>query len=252
VERIRRPQRVQMVGAQPQRSRLNGGSTQYGRMLLQPTFTEYQRYTGKTTDWVELGPTDTGYADTLRGDAGGWYRLEVRIENVQGDSESSWQPPPDTAVPERRPLTNYYQRPALVMHVGIGDVFIIAGQSNSANSGWPPQAPRDERVVTFDGRDWQPAYDPQPLATNHGGSPWPILGDMLVRSLQVPVGFVSLGQGGSTVATWQPQNKQFYPLLRRLVNRLGPHGARGVLWHQGYSDARDRTSKEAYFKVSWP
>ena len=33
-------------------------------------------------------------SNTQVSDAGRWYRLEVRIENVQGDSESSWQPPP--------------------------------------------------------------------------------------------------------------------------------------------------------------
>ncbi len=244
------------------------------RLLLLPTYTEYRTHTGETTDWVDLAATAGGfksgsvnYAGKLTGKAGGWYRLEVR---VAGDNSTSWkQTPGASLVGPCYPLTDYYQRPALVMHVGIGDVFICAGQSNSANSGWPPQLPQDERVVCFDGSCWRPAYDPQPLATNHGGSPWPILGDMLVRSLQVPIALISTGQGGTKAGTWQPLRntaplverpnpdrdaKSTYPQpgqgpylqLSRLAKMLGPKGVKAVLWHQGYSDARDGTTSEQY------
>ena len=238
------------------------------RLLLLPTFTDYRPYGGATTDWVPLQDTSNGYTGQLIGKAGGWYRLEVRVNGGQ-DIPESWKPDPDPNLPERIDLTGYCQLPALVMHVGIGDVFICAGQSNSANSGWPPQFPGDERVVSFDGSHWRPAYDPQPLATNHGGSPWPILGDMMVRSLDVPVAFISTGQGGSKVETWLPDRDPTqlterpgtgadakpgswtpsgrpYRQMARLVNMLGPNGVKAVLWHQGYSDARDGTTAEQY------
>ena len=246
------------------------------RLLLQPTHTEHRPYRGRTTDWARLEPTDSGYTGRLKAESGGWYRLEVRVDGKSGTPDV-WRAASDSNLTgPLYPLTDYYQVAALVMHVGVGDLFLCCGQSNSANSGWPPQLPKDERVTCFDGVRWRPAYDPQPLATNHGGSPWPILGDMLVRSLQVPVAFVSIGQGGSRVSTWQPESEG-EPLIERpipgddapaqaaaeaaearqpgcgpfeqlakLAQAMGPNGFKAVLWHQGYSDARDGTTAEEY------
>ena len=142
------------------------------RLVLLPVHTAYQPYAGQTTAWVHLSQTQGGYAGEALATAGGWYRLEVRCQGKNGEGIL-----------------------AVVQRVGIGDVFICAGQSNGANSGWPPQVPHEDRVVAFDGQTWRLGHDPQPMATNTGGSPWPILGDLLVRSLQVPIA-VCRGQSG--------------------------------------------------------
>ena len=97
----------------------------------------------------------------------------------------------------------------------------------------------------------------------------PILGDMLVRSLQVPIALISTGQGGTKAGSWQPlpdtaplverpnpdrdakdtslqPGEGPYLQLLRLARMLGPKGVKAVLWHQGYSDARDGTTSEQY------
>lgn len=81
---------------------------------------------------------------------------------------------------------------AVIEKVGVGEVFITAGQSNSANFGRPKQAAKDDRVVYRNRRgQFVPAGDPIPGGCGRDGSPWPILGDLIVESQQVPVCFRS-------------------------------------------------------------
>jgi hypothetical protein len=91
-----------------------------------------------------------------------------------------------------------------------------------------------------------------------GGSPWPLLGDMLQRALDMPVAIASTGFGGSSVADWQPDAEpvsahvphSLYPALRQRVASLG--GVRAILWHQGESDAslgRDSASYHQLFRA---
>ena len=147
---------------------------------------------GISTDWVVIvnAPTNGPYAGTLTNiTAGGWYRIEVRAVDAN----------------------NNVTLTAAVDRVGVGDIFVTAGQSNAACYGNPLQVPNDDRVSAFSftlfATNWQFAKDPQPnisggMATS--GSPWPILGSLLVASNQVPVGFVGLAYGGTSISQWLP------------------------------------------------
>jgi hypothetical protein len=150
---------------------------------------------------------------------------------------------------------------AAVDHVGVGEVFVVAGQSNSANHGEERQRTATGRVAAFDGQRWQIANDPQPGASGGGGSFMPPLGDQLVERLGVPVGFIACGIGATSVREWLPKGDVFAqpPTLEGRVEKLpdgqwrskgeafanlvarmkgvGPDGFRAVLWHQGESDA---------------
>ena len=139
---------------------------------------------GKASPWQDIHPTFTGEAfeGVLVAPVGGWRRLEVRA--VVGD-----QVVQETAVE----------------HVGVGEVFVVAGQSNSANHGEEKQRPNDDRVVSFDGKSWRPADDPQPGATGRGGSFLPPLGDAIAKRFDVPVGFIACGVGGTSVREWLPR-----------------------------------------------
>ena len=175
---------------------------------------------------------------TLEVPAGGWFRLEVRATE-QG----------------KEPATS------AVQEVGVGEVFVVAGQSNSANHGEVKLETETGRVAAFDGAQWHLCKDPQPGASGDGGSFMPPLGDELARRLDVPVGFIACGIGATSVREWLPAGAGFpHPptlegrVLRRadgsweskgeafamLVDRMkaaGPAGFRAVLWHQGESDA---------------
>ncbi|MBL4702675.1 MAG: hypothetical protein JKX85_15630 [Phycisphaeraceae bacterium] len=167
---------------------------------------------------------------SLRLHAGGWYRLEFRFEKSNGEVI-------ETAID----------------HVGIGEVFITAGQSNAANWGKPKQRTRTGMVVVFDGKRWQAANDPLPLCDGKSGSIWSLVGDRLNKALNMPIGFMCLGVGGSGVRQWNPENyrnkvknAQLYGRFKKYVPLLRPYGFRAVLWHQGETDRMSR--KDVYVR----
>ena len=148
--------------------------------------------------------------------------------------------------------------------VGIGEVFYVTGQSNSANHGEVKMACESEYVQTFTGKAWQECIDPQPGASGNGGSFMPELGDELEKRLHVPIGFVAGGIGATSVREWLPAGVKFtepptlhgrvralpdgtwesngkaYDTLIERLKVMGIHGVRAVLWHQGESDAHQK------------
>jgi hypothetical protein len=205
------------------------------------------RCTGEPVDgrlpagWQTIPPDASGaFAAELSIPGGGWYALELRV--IDGE----------------KPVAT-----ARVDHVGVGEVFVVAGQSNSTNYGSGPQKPQTGMVSTFDGNTWRPADDPQPGTQDRGrgGSFLPAFGDAMARRFHVPIGVACCGAGATSVRQWLPKGaridipptttraiKQIAPgqwecsgelydgLLKR-VRALGPHGFRALLWHQGESDA---------------
>jgi serine/threonine protein kinase len=166
--------------------------------------------------WREVplaGPAGR-FDHTLQVPAGGWYRVELRA--LKGG----------TAVGS-----------AQVEHVGVGEVFVVAGQSNATNCSPDRTKPVSGMVASFDGYHWRPADDPQPGVHDHsgGGSCWPALGDALYARYHVPVGIAATGHSGTSVNQWQPGGELFRWTVTRL-HQLGPNGFRAVLWHQGESD----------------
>lgn len=181
------------------------------------------------TGWTLIDSSVGGgtFAGTLDVDAG-WYTVEVR--GTDGTTEHA---------------SNSVDR------VGVGDVFITAGQSNAANFGSPTQAADDDRVSYHNvGADsWTHADDPptNPSASSGGGgAPWPELGDQLAASNGVPIAFVPIADGSSTVASWLPASGDNYPNLQAAVEALGVDGFRAVLWHQGESDSLGSTDAATY------
>lgn len=179
---------------------------------------------GTATTWQEIDGTLQGgtFAADLIVPAG-WYDIEVR--GLSGDVVVGTE---------------------TVGEVGVGDVFVTAGQSNSANWGAPPLVPADPRVSAYGPGGWQFGSDPQPIADGtNGGTPWPALGDAMALTWDVPIGFISVGVGGTRVDQWLPGGS-LYPRLRDALQTLGPDGARAVLWHQGESDYINGTLSESY------
>ncbi len=179
---------------------------------------------GKALDWVVLAKGDQikdgKFSGVLKLETGGWYALNVRFRKSAEDAA---------------PIEE-----AAVAQVGVGDVFVTAGQSNSVNFGNPRQKSSESLSVYFDGKKFTPAADPIPDATGNGGTPWPILGDMLSRTTRAPVCFRSATVNWLRVNEWLPGDKS--KNVERLVERVkwfGPDGIRAVLWVQGEADADD-------------
>jgi hypothetical protein len=186
---------------------------------------------GRAVGWTVIAKgdrTDAGnFSGKLSLEAGGWYAVSVRARRGE------------EVIAE-----------AGVTKVGVGDVFVTAGQSNSANYGRPRQAAKDDRVVYYNGKAFVPAKDPIPGGCGGGGSPWPILGDRIVKSQRVPVCFRSATQTWTQVRNWLPGVKCrrffLYKNLVACVRHFGKDGVRAVLWHQGESDSVAKTPAATY------
>jgi len=171
---------------------------------------------------------------------GGFYQLQVRLL-------SAHQTIAETSIP----------------HVGLGEVFVVSGQSNSTNYGEVRQQTQTGMVVNFTGDTWRLADDPELGVQDHStkGSFMPSFGDDLYRKYHVPIAVAPVGHGSTSVRQWLPKDApvDVMPTMTRFVTRnaqgelvsdgtlfdgmmqrihqLGKHGFRALLWHQGESDA---------------
>ena len=192
--------------------------------------------------WVRLKfqPASGNFHRSLRVPAGGFYTVEVRLLRSHVVVAT-------TSVP----------------HVGVGEVFVISGQSNSTNWGEQQQTTQTKMVSSFSGTSWSLADDPQPGTQDNStkGSFLPPFGDALVRRYHVPIGIVSVGRGATSIRQWLPAGERvdvlpatskfivhdpqkglvcdgtlFNTMIQR-IRQLGPHGFRALLWDQGQSDS---------------
>ena len=214
---------------------------------------------GTSTGWrtIQDNPTGGAYAGDITGQ-GGWYNLEVR--GMNGD-----QPVGNATTVER---------------VGIGEVFIIAGQSNAQGIHQEAPNPRNDRVNCVNYRypdGGFPNDPPMPVFTLLDNTPgftiaprgvgswcWGQLGDQLVRRLNVPVMFFNAAFTGTAVRNWResaPDGSTAFgifngePYLGRqpyinlkialqfYANMLG---VRAVLWQQGETDNLVNTETSRY------
>lgn len=148
----------------------------------------------------------------------------------------------------------------------VGDVFLVAGQSNAASHGMLDGTPAAADVNSFHmmadpvSKTWSPLKEPMAFATAwdlaHAGSPWVAFADELGARTDVPVAIVNVARGGTAVRYWLPASKAEDPLTGQQMDlfegRLVPAGAslgthlghgnvhcsfKAVMWHQGEGDA---------------
>lgn len=197
--------------------------------------------------------------------AGGWYELEVRGMRQ------------DTVVG----MTT-------VERVGVGEVFLVAGQSNAMGipnlgakgaSDWVSGVDRLNKI--YDEKESMTISPDQPLpvptfsrltpASNlfpTGETPWlwGELGDRLVERLRVPVLFFNTAWAATTAENWSQSaegkaaynmyvgkywaNQQPYANFRNLLQQYHRQfGLRAVLWLHGESDASHVKSTSAAYQA---
>jgi hypothetical protein len=146
-------------------------------------------------------------------------------------------------------------------HIGIGDVYVIAGQSNAAGYGKdfacdPPEP--GIHLLRNNGR-WDMAdhpfnentatiHDVNSESANPGHSPYLAFARRLKKYLGCPVGLIQTAKGGSSLREWDPDTG---PLYKNMMTILAGHGpVKGILWYQGCSDTGpgDRDSYLERFK----
>ncbi|TDE13719.1 T9SS type A sorting domain-containing protein [Dyadobacter psychrotolerans] len=168
---------------------------------------------------------------------------------------------------------------AVLQRLGVGEVFIISGQSNAQGlKAYPGPSAVDERVqyISNYNNDSKDELTDPPRAVfskitadigfmaPRGQSAWcwGILGDLLVARLNMPVLFINTAWEGSAVENWvqssngiltQSKYGAWYPpqmpyanLRIAARNYAAQYGARAILWMQGETDGLFSTPASSY------
>ena len=144
----------------------------------------------------------------------------------------------------------------MVHHIGVGDVYVIAGQSNAAGRAKGPVADDPEpgvHVLRSSAR-WDLATHPLGETThavhlghfenhNPGHSPWLHFAKRLRRELNYPIGLVPCAYGGSPLRWWNPEENG--ALLTNMLAMLGDFDLhpKGVLWIQGEAEGFENAAE---------
>jgi hypothetical protein len=199
-----------------------------GRIVLED---EYRAVT-RTLDWQPVAASPDGtWSVTLRNvPRGGLYRIETALRLDGGPVE-------------------WAQRGDAIHHLGVGDVWVIAGQSNAAGYGKSPvQDPPELGLHMFRASgEWALATHPLADSTrtqypanregaNGSHSPFLAFARVLKRRLGYPIGLIPAALGGSPISAWLGSLDG--SLFRTMLDYLRDAGgsARGMCWYQGCTD----------------
>lgn len=177
---------------------------------------------------------------TLTIPAGGLYRIETGLETKGTTPGVQWLFRGDTR-----------------LHIGVGDVFLIGGQSNAAGYGKDTAFdPPELGVHLFRNRHtWDLATHPMNEsafgadAKNaemgvSGTSPYLSFGKYFRKFSHYPVGLVATAMGGMPMKRWNPEGGKLFVNMVQQAQACGGQFA-GVLWYQGCSDT-DKKNADAY------
>ncbi len=210
---------------------------------------------GVATDWTTVvdKPQNGSFVGSIKG-TGGWYQLQVR----------GWK---NGAVVSQ----------STVEKVGIGEVFLIAGQSNAEGKrNFGEKASVDDRVNCFDYQKIDFLDEIPPFQSfshiertssiaprGQGTWCWGELGDLLAKRLNVPIMFFNAAYEGTSIENWYSSsigvatkhpffqftfpNQTPYSYLRiSLQYYISQLGLRSVLWEQGEAESELKTTQEYY------
>ena len=174
-------------------------------------------------EWQKAEKCENTFSTTLcRVPAGGLYRIEVRLGA------------------HRYSIPNDSSAQVAVHHIGVGDNYVIAGQSNSSGTGkGEAEVPLDMMVHALrDAKTWDIATNPLDiLYTKH--SPWISFAKTLAHKLGYPIGLIPTARGGSHLSRWLPnENKDLFENMVRVVKENNV-GLKGMLWYQGCAEAAE-------------
>ena len=154
----------------------------------------------------------------------------------------------------------------------VGDLWLLAGQSNMADSGYMPSLTEESDMVHafYMNNIWDISRDPlhdltHAVAPVHGGNPnnpYPkeklkrgtgpgsSFGLEMYKTTGVPQGLIACAHGGTSMDQWDPALKKDggYSLYGALYQRLQMLGGKvaGLLWYQGCNECGSAEKANAY------
>ncbi len=163
---------------------------------------------------------------------GGPYRIDTSLETKSTVPHLIW-----------------LYRGDCVLHIGVGNLFIIAGQSNSAgySRDYCMDAPSMDVHLFRNRNKWDIASHPMNESTAAGSlpneemgvagvSPYLSFGKCYAKLTGMPVGLIQTALGGSAMARWKPMKGDLYGnMIDKIHQTKGAYA--GILWYQGCSDA---------------
>lgn len=195
-----------------------------GQYTGTPTAIE-ARWKGGAWTTIDAAPAGGAYAGTLAGQSAGQGTLEVRFANATSVTDSA-------------------------IYVGVGDVYIVAGQSNATGQGTNNQVYTHATLkagLYNSAGAWKELSDPTHPANK--GSVWPLLATSLMASQGVPVAFVATAVSGTGLTSldpdWQPGHTSYDNAIAYIAASKLPK-AKAVLWYQGERDAALNASEALY------
>ena len=162
---------------------------------------------------------------------------------------------------EKSGWSEWGTRGDIVQHIGVGELFVIAGQSNSSGYGKdfiydPPELGvhiyKNNKSWTLAAHPLQDSTgaenNPNRDAGNTGHSLYLSFAKYLKRELGCPIGLIQASQGGSALAAWNPFEEG--ALYRNMIEQINECGGsvRAVIWYQGCSDTVNEQRADTYFE----
>lgn len=184
---------------------------------------------------------DKTWSAEIKVPAGGLYRIETSL------------------LPENASLEGAIHGD-FIHHVGVGDLWAIAGQSGAAGygKGEIPDGPELGVHILRNQEKWDLATHPLRDTRNEGlkqeggpyHSPFLIFAKKLKESLGYPVGLIQAAVGGSPLSQWNPKENPGAPLYRNMLHCIALAGGKiaGVCWYQGCSEAMTSPAYLSYLE----
>ena len=128
---------------------------------------------------------------------------------------------------------------AEVQCVGIGDVFVITGQSNADGRGDAHIILEQNNPFTgtkYRKNTWSRGDDPSANDGDHG-SAWPMVLNELIPDQKIPIGYIQAAVGSTVVKQWRKGGSMYTRMLAIVTSATdGNMKVRAVLYYQGEND----------------
>ena len=146
----------------------------------------------------------------------------------------------------------------IISHIGVGDLYLIAGQSNAEGNGknsvYDPISDK-VHVLKLNGR-WDIASHPlndntdskygRYIAVGYH-TPWLQFAKILNARLGYPIGLIPSAQGGVPLSFWdKSENGELFDDMMDIVKIAGGR-IKGILWYQGCNDTGSKAKRTTYF-----
>ncbi|MFN7933648.1 MAG: sialate O-acetylesterase [Bryobacteraceae bacterium] len=146
-------------------------------------------------------------------------------------------------------LNRNAQTEVVVDDVYVGDIWVLAGQSNMVGRAPldAPEPPHPMVRMQLPDMRWSIAQEPlherkegadgEPIGA---GSALTFAKEMIQRT-GIPIGLIACAKGGTNLTQWDPEKKDSQSLYGALLHKVAAAGGKvaGILWYQGEADCRD-------------